>query len=163
MSSLNKVLLIGNLGRDPELKHSPNSSVTYCNFSLATTDRRKDQSGQWVDQTEWHNITTFGNIAENCNRYLKKGSMVYVEGKISTSKWKDQNGVDRTTVKIVAEKVQFLSRREGGAERGANEGNYNANYSNNRSNNNAYAEPDFSDLPEPTLESVTFDDDDIPF
>jgi single-strand DNA-binding protein len=155
--SLNKVMLIGNLGRDPELKHSPNSNTSYCNFSIATTDKKKEANGQWTDQTEWHNIVTFGNNAENCNRYLKKGSMVFVEGKLTTSKWKDQNGVDRSTVKVIADKVTFLSRKEGSSDSSGNN-----SYSAAKASN-SYNEPDFSDLPEPTLESVSFDDDDIPF
>src|SRR5262245_22644014 len=104
--SVNRAFLLGNLGRDPELRYTP-SQVAVCTFSIATSDRRKDQSGNWVDQTEWHNIVVFGNSAENCQKFLKKGRQAFVEGRIQTRKWQDKEGKDRWTTEIIAERVQF--------------------------------------------------------
>lgn len=109
---VNKVILVGNLGRDPELRYT-NSQTPVCNFSLATGERRKDASGNWVDHTEWHNIIAFGRTAENCSNFLKKGRQVYIEGKIQTRKWQDKEGHDRYTTEVLANTVQFLGGREG--------------------------------------------------
>ena len=105
--SVNKVMLLGNLGKDPELRYSP-QQVAVCHFSLATNERRKDQSGNWVDHTEWHNIVTFGKTAENCAQYLKKGRQAFVEGSIRSRKWQDKEGKDRYTTEILAQIVQFV-------------------------------------------------------
>jgi single-strand DNA-binding protein len=108
--SLNKVLLIGRLGKDPELRVT-SSQMPVANFSLATNERRKDQSGNWNEHTEWHNIVTFGKTAENCSQYIKKGSLVYIEGAIHTRKWQDKEGKDRYTTEITANSVQFLESK----------------------------------------------------
>jgi len=109
--SVNKVILVGNLGKDPEMRVTQ-SQMAVCGFSLATTDRRKDASGQWVDQTEWHKISTFGKVAENCGKYLKKGSQVFIEGQIRTSKWQDKEGKDRYSTEIIGNSVQFLGKKD---------------------------------------------------
>ena len=111
--SVNKVILLGNLGKDPELRYSAQQTPV-CSFSLATNDRRKDQSGNWVDHTEWHNIVTFGKTAENCSQYLKKGRQAFIEGSIRTRKWQDKEGKDRYTTEIVAYTVQFIGSRDAG-------------------------------------------------
>ena len=104
---INKVILVGNLGKDVELRTTP-SNINVGSFSLATSERKKDQSGNWADHTEWHNIVCFGATAENCQKYTKKGSQVYIEGKIQTRKWQDKEGKDRYTTEIVADVVKFL-------------------------------------------------------
>lgn len=108
--SVNKAILLGNLGKDPEVRYTA-QQMAIGRFPIATSDRRKDQSGQWVDQTEWHTIVTFGKTAENCARFLKKGSSVFVEGKIRTSKWQDKEGKDRYTTEIIADSVTFVGKK----------------------------------------------------
>ncbi len=109
---VNKVILIGNLGKDPEVRYTQGGTAV-CNFSLATTERQK-KGDEWVDHTEWHNIVLFGKSAENANQYLKKGSTCYIEGRIQTRKWQDKEGKDRYTTEILAQNIQFLG---GGAGR----------------------------------------------
>lgn len=107
---INKVILLGNLGKDPELRVTP-TGVQVCQFSLATSEKRREPTTQQlVDHTEWHNIVTFGKTAELCSKYLKKGSQIYLEGKIQTRRWQDQNGQTRYTTEIIANNVKFLSR-----------------------------------------------------
>ncbi|UXY14457.1 single-stranded DNA-binding protein [Chitiniphilus purpureus] len=121
MASLNKVLLIGNLGRDPEVRYLPSGGAV-CNFSIATTERFKDKQGQQQEKTEWHNIVMYNRLAEIAGEYLKKGSSVYIEGRIQTRKWQDkQTGADRYTTEIVADQMQMLSGRGGG---GGQQGGY---------------------------------------
>lgn len=117
MASLNKVLLIGNLGRDPENRYLPSGGAV-CNFSIATTDRFTDKAGQKQERTEWHNIVMYGKLAEIAAQYLKKGSAVYVEGRLQTRKWQDKNtGADRYSTEIVADQMQMLSGRgQGGGQ-----------------------------------------------
>jgi single-strand DNA-binding protein len=114
---VNKVILLGNLGKDPEIRYTSQQTAV-CRFSLATSERRKDQSGNWTDHTEWHNVVSFGKTAENCAQYLKKGRQVFVEGKIQTSKWQDKEGKDRYTTEIIANTVQFVGGRDAGSGRG---------------------------------------------
>lgn len=111
---LNKVMIIGRLGRDPELRYTQEDKPV-CSMSAATDESYMDRNGQKVERTEWHRIVVYGKTAENCSRYLAKGSLVYVEGSLQTRKWQDQNGQDRTTTEIRAQHVQFLDRR-GNAE-----------------------------------------------
>ncbi|WP_297574000.1 single-stranded DNA-binding protein [uncultured Deefgea sp.] len=112
MASLNKVLLIGNLGKDPETRFMPNGNAV-CNFSIATTESWKDkQSGQKQEKTEWHNISMYGRLAEIAGQYLKKGSSVYIEGRLQTRKWQDkQTGADRYTTEIIADEMKMLGGR----------------------------------------------------
>ena len=114
MASLNKVMLIGNLGKDPEVKYTP-SGAAVCNFSLATSESFKDKSGDKQEKTEWHNVQVWQKLAEICGEYLKKGSTVYIEGRIQTRKWQDKEGVDRYTTEIVGEKMVMLGGKSGGA------------------------------------------------
>jgi len=116
--SVNKVILLGRLGKDPELRYT-NNQMAVCSFSLATSERRKDQGGNWVEQTEWHNIKTFGKTAENVNNYLKKGRECFIEGRIQTRKWQDKEGRDRYTTEILADNVKFVGGRGEGGGRGA--------------------------------------------
>lgn len=108
---VNKAILIGNLGKDPEIRYTQSGSAV-ANFSLATTERRK-QGDQWIDHTEWHNIVVFGKTAENCGQYLQKGSQIYLEGRIQTRKWEDRDGNTKYMTEIVAFDVHFLGRTKG--------------------------------------------------
>ena len=119
MASVNKVILVGNLGRDPEVRNMPNGDAV-CNFSIATTDSWKDKSsGQKQERTEWHNIVMYRRLAEIAGEYLKKGSSVYIEGRLQTRKWQDKDGHDRYTTEIIADQMQMLgSRGDGGGQSG---------------------------------------------
>jgi single-strand DNA-binding protein len=116
MASVNKVILVGNLGRDPELRYIP-SGQAVANFTLATNERWRDKEGNNQERTEWHRIVVWGKSAENCAQYLQKGRSVYIEGKLQTQEWEDKEGNKRKTTEIVAQTVQFLGGR-GGAEPG---------------------------------------------
>lgn len=111
-NGVNKVILIGNLGKDPELRYTPNGTAV-ASFSIATNERWKDKEGNFQDHTEWHRIVAWRKLAETVGEYLKKGSQVYIEGKLRTRTWEDQNGTKRTTTEIVADSMQMLGRREG--------------------------------------------------
>ena len=116
MASVNKVIIVGNLGADPETRYLP-SGEAVTNVRVATTDRWKDkQSGEMKEATEWHRISFFGRQAEVAGEYLKKGSPVYVEGRIRTRKWQDKDGQDRYSTEIVADRMQLLGSRSGGPE-----------------------------------------------
>jgi single-strand DNA-binding protein len=113
MASVNKVILIGNLGRDPEVRYMP-SGDAMANLNLATTDAWKDKSGEKQEKTEWHRVVMFGKQAEVAGEYLKKGSPVYVEGRLQTRKWTDKDGHERYTTEIVADRMQMLGSRGAG-------------------------------------------------
>lgn len=117
MASLNKVMLIGNLGRDPESRVLQSGMAT--NFSIATTRRYRSGSGEVVSETEWHNISMFGKLAEIAAQYLKKGSAVYIEGRIRSRKYQSKDGTEKTAYEIIADQMQMLSSRndEGEAEK----------------------------------------------
>ena len=117
MASVNKVIIVGNLGRDPETRYLPDGKAV-CSFSVATTDMWKDKAtGEKKEATEWHRISSFGRLAEICGEYLKKGSQVYIEGRLRTRKWQDkESGADRYTTEIVADAMQMLGSRQGGGE-----------------------------------------------
>jgi single-strand DNA-binding protein len=117
MASVNKVIVLGNLGRDPELRHTP-AGKAVCTLRVATNETWTDQAGEKQERTEWHQIVVWGRSAENCNQYLRKGRSVFVEGRLQTRKWQDKEGQDRWTTEIVADRVQFV----GGGERGAGAG-----------------------------------------
>lgn len=142
MASLNKVMLIGNLGKDPEIRYTA-SGTAVASFSLATSDRIKSKTGEWEEKTEWHNITLWGRQAEVAGEYLAKGKTVYIEGRLQTRKWQDRDGRDRYTTEIVGDKMQMLS--------GKGEGGSRQNASRPDSQEPAYEEPAFNP------------DDDIPF
>ncbi len=110
MSGLNKVMLIGRLGRDPEIRYSANNTPI-CNFSLATSDRIR-KGDTFEEKTEWHRIVIFGNQAENANKFLKKGSLVFVDGKIQSRTYQDKDGNERTVVEIIANSLNFLDPKD---------------------------------------------------
>lgn len=115
MASVNKVILIGNLGKDPETRYLPSGDAV-TNINVATTDTWKDKSGDKQEHTEWHRVAFFGKTAEIAGEYLKKGSPVYVEGRIRTRKWQDKEGQDRYTTEIVGDRMQLLGARGGGGD-----------------------------------------------
>ena len=129
MASINKVILVGNLGRDPETRYMPDGGAV-TNVSIATTDTWKDKtSGEKKEATEWHRVVFFNRLAEIAGEYLKKGSQVYVEGRLRTRKWQDKEGQDKYTTEIVCDTMQMLGGRQGmgegggrGAERGGERG-----------------------------------------
>lgn len=114
MASVNKVILIGNLGRDPETRHMPNGDAV-TNVTIATSETWKDKSsGEKQEKTEWHRVTFYRRLAEVAGEYLKKGSQVYVEGRLETRKWTDKEGKDRYTTEIIANEMKMLGARGGG-------------------------------------------------
>lgn len=122
-NSVNKAILVGNMGQDVELKYTP-SGVAVANVSIATTESRKDQSGNYNDTTEWHRVVVFGKTAEFVSKYLGKGSTVYIEGRLQTRSWEDKDGVKKYTTEIVADAVTPVGgkARSGGGQQGQSQG-----------------------------------------
>lgn len=145
---INKVILVGNLGKDPEIRYTASGSAI-ANITIATTDSWRDkQSGEKQEKTEWHRVVFFNRLAEIVGEYLKKGSQVYVEGRLQTRKWQDQSGQDRYTTEVVANEMQMLGGRGGGPGGQAPQGS------------------GFRDEPaaaQPAKVEEDFQDDDIPF
>jgi len=113
MASVNKVILVGNLGRDPEVRYSPEGTAV-CNVSIATTSQWKDRnSGERREETEWHRVVMYNRLAEIAGEYLKKGRPVYIEGRLRTRKWTDKDNIERFTTEIIADQMQMLGSREG--------------------------------------------------
>jgi len=109
MAGVNKVILIGNLGRDPEMRYTQNNTPV-ANFTLATSEQWTDRNGERQERTEWHRVVVWGRLAEICGQYLQKGKQVYIEGRLQTREWTDQNGQKRYTTEIVAREMQMLGR-----------------------------------------------------
>jgi single-strand DNA-binding protein len=120
MASVNKVILMGNLGRDPEVRYMPNGEAV-ANFSIATTENWKDKSGQKQEKTEWHNIVMYRKLAEIAGEYLKKGRPVYIEGRLQTRKW-EKDGVTRYSTEIIADQMQMLGGRDTGGSNASYDG-----------------------------------------
>lgn len=165
MSGINKVILIGNLGRDPETRYMPSGKAA-TNFSIATSERFKDrETGEPQERTEWHRISTFDRLAEISAEYLKKGSKVYIEGRLRTRKWQDKDGNERYTTEIIADQMQMLdSRGAGGATSGGDDTDFRGGSRGNRGQRPAAAG---AGAPAPAAggaaaEAPDFDDD-IPF
>ena len=118
---VNKVILVGNLGRDPETR-TATSGTMVANLNIATNERQKDRDGNWNDHTEWHRVVCFGRTAENVSKFLRKGRQVYIEGRIRTRKWQDDKGMDRYTTEIIANNIKFIGGREGGGDYGGGGG-----------------------------------------
>lgn len=158
MASVNKVIIVGNLGRDPETRYMPNGEAV-TNVAVATTESWKDKnSGEKKEVTEWHRITFYRKLAEIAGQYLKKGSSVYIEGRLQTRKWTDKEGVERYTTEIIADSMQMLGGKPQGQSNdssGAADDGYGSSAPQSRqARNSAASKPasDFSDM-----------DDDIPF
>jgi len=163
---LNKVTLIGNLGADPEVRYMPTGGAV-TNISLATTFRWKDkQSGERKDNTEWHRVVFFNRLAEVVGEYLRKGSQVYVEGRLQTRKWQDKDGIDRYSTEIIATEMQMLGSRSGGTAPLGNTANENPSYSKNSpSASPSSAKPTASPAMPSSPPPAAYEDfdDDIPF
>jgi single-strand DNA-binding protein len=155
MASVNKVILVGNLGRDPETRYSPDGAAI-TNVTIATSDRWKDKaSGEMKEATEWHRVVFFGRLAEIAGEYLKKGRPVYVEGRLRTRKWTDKEGHERYTTEIVADNMQMLGGRDGAPSGDFEEGGAGARAPASRGSGGRPAAK-----PEPNIADM---DDDIPF
>jgi single-strand DNA-binding protein len=171
MASVNKVILIGNCGRDPEVRYTP-SGTAICNVSVATSSRRKDKaSGESIEDTQWHRVTFYDRLAEIAGEYLKKGKPVYIEGRLKYGKYTDKDGIERNTVDIVAEQMQMLGGRDGGGEEGGGGGGYSRAARDDEGGGGERparpaARPAPAPAPRPAPKAATgFDDmdDDIPF
>ncbi len=145
--SYNKIVLIGNLGRDPELRYTPQGDAV-CDFSIAVNDRKRDKSGEYQDVTTWFRVTTWRKLAENASKYLAKGRQVYIEGRLTVDEWQDRDGKDRFTLGVTASEMQFLGGR--GEEMGS--GGDNVDDFNDSAKSDAGSTPQSSPA-----------DDDIPF
>lgn len=121
MASVNKVILVGNLGRDPEIRYMP-SGEPVANVTIATSSKYKSKTGEMVEETEWHRVTFFGKLAEIVGQYLKKGRSIYVEGRIKTRKYTDKDGVEKYATDIIANEMQMLGGREGMGEPSQDDG-----------------------------------------
>ncbi|ODU48895.1 MAG: single-stranded DNA-binding protein [Thiobacillus sp. SCN 63-374] len=159
MASVNKVILVGNLGRDPEMRYLP-SGEAVANLAIATTDKYKDKSGQMVEQTEWHRVSFFGRTAEVCGQYLKKGSQVYVEGSIRTRKYTDKEGVEKYATEIRGDRMQMLGSKGGGGMADMDDGGFNQSAPAPRSQPRSSAPPAAQ---RPASSGFDDMDDDIPF
>ena len=160
MASVNKVILIGNCGRDPEVRYAP-SGAAICNVSIATSSRRKDKtSGESIEDTQWHRVTFYDRLAEIAGEFLKKGRPVYVEGRLKYGKYTDKDGIERNTVDIVATEMQLLGGREGGGMGGGDDMGGGAPMRSAPPQRSAPAAK-----PAPAKSATSFDDmdDDIPF
>ena len=122
MSSLNKAMIIGRLGQDPDVRYTQ-SNTAVANMSIATSERYKDKSGEWKENTEWHRVVAWGRTAEICQEYLKKGSQVYIEGPIQTRKWEDKEGQTRYTTEIKALQMTMLDSKGSGGGGSSSSGN----------------------------------------
>lgn len=152
---VNKAILLGNVGKDPEVRYTQ-SGQAVATFSLAVTERRK-QAQEWTDHTEWFNIVAWGKTAETCSQYVKKGTQLYIEGRIQTRKWQDKEGNTRYTTEVVANQMLLLGKPGGGG--GRPEGGYGGGFPSGPKGGGA---PD--DFPGPDMDDGGFDpNDDVPF
>ena len=152
--SVNKVILLGNVGKDPEMRSTPGGTLV-ANFTLATSDRQKDAQGNWQDRTEWHNLVAFTRTAEIIRDYVKKGSKLYVEGKIQTRSWDDkESGAKRYRTEIIVNDLSLLSGREDGASSG---------YSRSSSSGSSASFDQRSSGQDEYAQQTEISDDDIPF
>jgi single-strand DNA-binding protein len=151
MASLNKVMLIGNLGKDPEVRYTT-SGQAVASFSIATSEKFKNRNGEMEERTEWHNVVLWGRQAEIAKDYLAKGKTVFIEGRLQTRKWQDKDGRDRYTTEIVGDRMQFVGPKgDGGGGGGRQGGGRTSSENNNNSSPASYDEPAFNP------------DDEIPF
>jgi len=159
---VNKVILVGNLGADPEVRYMPNGGAV-ANVTVATTESWKDKSsGEQQEKTEWHRVVFFARLAEIVGEYLKKGSQIYIEGRLQTRKWQDKSGVDRYTTEIVANEMQMLGGR-GGAGGGTNAGSSSGSYGGGQSQSAPAASAAAPAAAPAAAGSYDDFDDDIPF
>ena len=164
MASVNKVIIIGNLGRDPEVRYAP-SGAAICNVAIATSRSWKDKtSGERQEETEWHRVVFYDRLAEIAGEYLKKGRSVYVEGRLKTRKWADKEGKENYTTEVIAEEMKMLGGREGMGG-GAEEGGGGGGYAKGAERPAPASRPAGAAKPAAAKSSTGFDnmDDDIPF
>ena len=161
---VNKVILIGNLGADPDIRYMPNGEPV-ANLSLATSETWKDnQSGEAREKTEWHRVVAFRKLAEIIGQYCKKGSKLYIEGRLQTRKWQDQNGQDRYTTEIIAEQMQMLDSRGAGDHSAGGDPGYGSTQAPQANGTNYAAAENGSHMPrQAPQQQDSFDDDNIPF
>ena len=160
MASVNKVILVGNLGRDPEVRYTPDGAAI-ANISIATTSKYKNKTGELVEETEWHRVTFFGRLAEIAGEYLKKGRAVYVEGRLKTRKYTDKDGVEKYATDIIATEMQMLGGREGmGAPSGGDDDGFSTAPAKPAPSPRASAARPAANKPAPNFADM---DDDIPF
>jgi single-strand DNA-binding protein len=172
---VNKVIIVGNLGNDPEVRYMPNGNAV-ANLSIATSESWKDQQGQQQERTEWHRVTMYRRLAEVAVEYLKKGSQVFIEGKLQTRKWQDQQGNDRYTTEIIADNMQMMGGRNDGQSQGnyqqrpqqntqQSQGGYNqGSQAPAPQNQGGYNQNQPAQAPTPKMSEPDIDfDDDIPF
>lgn len=171
MASVNKVIVLGNLGKDPEVRYTPSGSAV-ANLRIATTRNWKDKSsGEKVEETEWHSVVLYDRLGEIAGEYLKKGRPVYIEGRLKTRKWQDKDGNDRYTTEIVGESMQLLGGRDGGGDEGgggysrSSGGGYGGGDEDRPARAPAARAPAPRPAPAPKPAASSFDDleDDIPF
>ncbi len=160
---VNKVILLGNVGQDPEVRFGQNNNAI-ANLNIATSEAWKDKmSGETKEKTEWHRVVFFNRLAEIVRDYVKKGSQIYIEGKLQTRKWQDQQGQDRYTTEIVADSLQLLGGRSGGGG-GESSGYESSNYGGGSSGSYGSSAPAAQRGPAPSNPAMSsFNDDDIPF
>ncbi len=157
---VNKVLLLGNVGKDPEIR-ATQGGMTIATFTLATADRQKDQTGNWVDKTEWHNLVAFARTAEIVRDYVKKGTQLFIEGKIQTRSWDDkESGAKRYRTEILVNEMSLLGSGQG---RGAEEGGSRSSGGYSKSNTTSYDRQPASPASAPDYGDTGITDDDIPF
>ena len=158
--SVNKVILVGNVGKDPEIRSTPSGTMV-ATFGLATSDRQKDAQGNWQDHTEWHNLVAFARTAEIIRDYVKKGSKLYIEGMLRTSNWEDKtSGQKRYKTEILVNELVLLSGREEGAGGGASQGGYSRSTSSSTTASFDQRPPAGQD---DVVQQAEISDDDIPF
>lgn len=158
---INKVIIVGNLGQDPEVKYMTNGTAV-ANLSIATSESWKDQQGQLQERTEWHRCTAYRKLAEIIGEYVRKGSQIYVEGKLQTRKWQDQQGQDRYTTEIIIDQMQMLGNKQGGQPNQAAQQQRQQGESNSqgfKSNGQQYGGANSAPMAEPDFDM----DDSIPF
>ncbi|MGQ0542124.1 MAG: single-stranded DNA-binding protein [Blastocatellia bacterium] len=149
--SFNKIIIVGHLGRDPELRYTP-QGVAVCNFSVATSDKKKDKAGEMQDITTWFRVTLWRQQAENAAKYLTKGRQVYIEGRLGVEEWTDRDGNNRHTLEVQGTEMHFIGSRADGA----------SDSQSNEPHDTEFAGPVNASSPPPTAKAAAADDD-IPF
>lgn len=164
MSSVNKVILIGRLGKDPEIRYT-NDSTPVANFSIATSEYYKDRNGERQESTEWHNIVAWRQLAEISEKFLHKGKLVFIEGKLRTRSWEDKDGNKKYATEIVADNITMLGRKEDDENSGNAGGGYSSGNQSNRPAGNAssYGDNRPQQSSPQNAQNVQIDDDDLPF
>ena len=144
--SFNKITVVGNLGKDPELRYTPQGNAV-CNFSVATNEKRRDKSGEMQDVTTWFRITLWGKQAENASKYLTKGSPIYIEGRLKVEEWADRDGKNRYTLDVQATDMQFLGNNRSDEFSGSNNADFSDETTHSGGTSNDFTQPNDDDIP----------------